>query len=199
MTQEFLAMLAVLSPPALIFIFNSLLDEYGVFREKDRKKDIRKAFVIAYLILLPFIFFGSNILSVFGVDIPSFEIAGGILLGIISIDFLLGSHPRASYDPEKEKDGMNIVVSPMAIPLITGPGAITTTILFTSSKTMSYKLSFALLSLATYVLVYLIVVNGDLLLEKAGKSILLLFHRLIGLFLLSIAVKFVISGILTFI
>jgi len=141
---------------------------------------------------------GQYIFKFLGVSTYSFRIAGGILLLIISIEMLFGRKTRTSaaqpehYETERE----DVIVTPMAIPLLTGPGAITTGIvLYESAGDIINKSILILNIILVFAISYLILSKFKEVYKILGGTGTRVITRIMGLLLSAIAVQFVISGI----
>ena len=120
----FAALFAVLNPIGAVPIFVSLTQDRGI--DEVRRIPRRTAMAVC-VILIVAAFFGQRILGFFGVGIPAFRIAGGILILLISIAMVRARQPRAKYTPKEateSADKEDITVVPLAVPLMAGPGAI---------------------------------------------------------------------------
>ena len=115
-----IALFIIVDPFGNIPIFVGLTENIS---DAQKKRVFNTATIVGVVLLLVFAFTGQAILTVFGITIESFEIAGGILLLIISIRILISGTRENVESPE------SIGAVPIAIPLLVGPGAITTTIL----------------------------------------------------------------------
>jgi len=196
--QAFISMLIILGPFANIFIFDSILDSFGI-DEKEKKYAIKKAFLLAYAIWLPIFIFGNLILKAFSINLSSFRIAGGIFLFYIALEILTKDVPTYVRLENKYENLEKILMTPMAVPLLTGPGVITTTLIYRSLINSIFSFDFILLFLIfslAYLTAFLIIYNGTLLVDRLGKNFMIVLNRLMGLILLAISIEFIISGVL---
>ncbi|MCX6695579.1 MAG: MarC family protein [Candidatus Altiarchaeota archaeon] len=194
MIQAFVTLFLIVDPVVNIPIFVSLTER---FPEKDRAYMIRKSVFIAGIVLVLFTFLGNVIFTVLGVDMYSFQIAGGLLLLIISFEMLFGRKTRTEMSDEVLTDAReNVTVTPMAVPLLTGPGAITSGIML-FNLTQSYMDRFILLIVivVVFILSYVVLSNSSILYRALGKTGTKVLVRLMGLMLSAIAVQFVITGL----
>ncbi len=166
---------------------------------KDQRINIaKKGSLTAFITLILFAILGSFIFNFFGITIEAFQIMGGILFfrnGLRMLEAKVGRSRTTPAEQEESQESDDIAVSPIGIPLIAGPGAITATMLLSSQTPQLY--SYATIGLSISVVlsfVYLILRNGDLLIKVLGTSIMRIIQRLMGLILLVIAVQFVING-----
>lgn len=166
---------------------------------EERIKMARTACLISTGILLTFAVVGQHIFSALGITLPAFQIAGGLLLSTIAFDMLRATQDDRRLTPEERKIAAakeDIVVIPLAVPLLCGPGAISTTVILQAqAQTLSR-------TLALYVSIPLVYALCFLVLKLAAQSarwlnpiFLRLVRRLMGLLFLAVAVQFVINGI----
>ena len=123
---------------------------------------------------------------------------GGILFfrnGLRMLEAKVGRSRTTPAEREESMESEDIAISPIGIPLIAGPGAITATMLLSSQTPKLYSYATVVFSLSLVLLmVYLILRNGDLLIQVLGTTGMRIIQRLMGLILLVIAVQFVING-----
>ena len=128
---------------------------------------------------------------------------GGILFfrnGLKMLDAKVGRSRTTPAEQEESQESDDIAISPIGRPLIAGPGAITATMLLSSQTPQIY--SYATIGLSIMIVlsfVYIILRNGDVLINVLGTSIMRIIQRLMGLILLVIAVQFIINGIVSII
>ena len=166
---------------------------------KERKRTALRASLVTFFILLFFAFVGEWILRFFRVTISSFQIAGGILIFIIALSMLQARRSRAKSSPEEEQERLpqeDVSIFPLAIPMLSGPAAITTVmVLINLSPSWSQRamviLAIGLTSLISY---WILKESGRLLriLRQTGINVL---TRLMGFLLAVIAVQFVMDGL----
>ncbi len=189
----------IINPIGTIGIIRSLLDDYN---KKDRKRIIHKAIVVATSSLLVFTIFGNAIFGFLGVSLYSFKIAGGILLGMISLQMIFGQKQKTKHTSEEEDEWEtmeNLAITPLAIPLMTGPGAITTGILLYSSAVSAEQKIFVILAVViACMLAYVIFRSSERIFSILGTTGSKVITRLMGLILLAIAVQYITGGIYDF-
>jgi conserved hypothetical protein TIGR00427 len=165
----------------------------------ERKQIVRKASIASGLILIFFLLTGNLILNLFHITIGAFKIAGGILIFIISLRMLFVFSPGQKTSPEeqreaKEKDDVSFF--PLAIPLLSGPGAITTIILLRNNcHNIIHYLIILSIVVVVSVLTYFILKESQYLMKLWGQTGINILVRLMGLLLSVIAVQFAIDGI----
>ena len=168
------------------------------FTKNERIKIAKKGSATALITLLLFAILGSLIFSFFGITIEAFQIMGGILFfrnGLRMLDAKVGRSRTTPAEQEESQESDDIAISPIGIPLIAGPGAITATMLLSSQTPHIHSyLTIGLSILIVLAFVYIILRNGDVLMKVLGTSVMRIIQRLMGLILLVIAVQFVING-----
>ena len=195
--NAFVTILTTIDPPGQAPLFLALTR--GMTRAERRQVSVR-ASVLAFTILAVFGLAGAAILGVFGITLPAFRVAGGLLLFFIAFEVVFErrqDRKENSADVAITQDMIRDVAAfPLALPLIAGPGAISATVLLSGSLpgfggklalllilVMSILVTFAVLTLAERV---------DRFLGQTGRSIL---TRLLGVILAALAVQFVADGI----
>jgi len=168
------------------------------FTKNERIKIAKKGSATALITLLLFAILGSLIFSFFGITIEAFQIMGGILFfrnGLRMLDAKVGRSRTTPAEQEESQESDDIAISPIGIPLIAGPGAITATMLLSSQTPHIHSyLTLGLSILFVLAFVYIILRNGDILMRVLGTSVMRIIQRLMGLIILVIAVQFVING-----
>jgi len=154
-----------------------------------RRKVYNVAILVGVILLLIFAFLGQEILLIFGLSIFSFEIAGGILLLIVSVKILSSS--KNSYDEDIESPE-SLGAVPIAIPLLVGPGAITTTIF----NLQSYGSAVAIIAvIVVLTITWLILRYINAIYRVIGKTGALVIARAMALLIAAIAVQYILNGI----
>ncbi|MFE0015567.1 MarC family protein [Mesorhizobium sp. NPDC059054] len=195
--NAFVTLLVTIDPPGLAPLF--LAVTRGMNREQRSQVSVR-ASIIGFMVIALFAVAGASILSVFGITLPAFRVAGGFLLFFIAFEMVFErrqDRKEKSADVAITKDHIhNIAAFPLAIPLIAGPGAISATVLLSSSfQGIGGQLSLLGIILACLLITYLVFVLAeriDGILGQTGRSIL---TRLLGVILAALAVQFVADGI----
>jgi multiple antibiotic resistance protein len=135
---------------------------------------------------------------------PAFQIAGGILLMLVSLDMLRAQRIPVKASPEEEEEGMeknDIAVTPLGIPLLAGPGAITTVLLFSRPTTDIFLRSAVVLGNIFLVSALSFIILWFVAIRSASISVIAMriTTRLMGLLLLAISVQFILNGVKAFI
>jgi len=166
----------------------------------EQRKTALRASLTSFIILIAFIFFGEYILKFFQITIPAFKIAGGMLIFIIGLSMINVLRPRESSTPQEEKEAGekdDISVVPMGVPILSGPGAITTSmVLAFQVGSFEGRLVLAAVALATSVLTYIVLRESALLVKWLGHTGINILTRFMGLILTVKAAGFLIDGLL---
>ena len=166
--------------------------------ESDRIQTARRSVTIACILAIVFAIAGEVILHLFNITVDSLRVAGGILLFLVAIDMLHARVSRESVTPEEIMDASkreDISVFPIAIPLLTGPGAITTVIVvIRTGTTIELKVLTVLTILLIFIISYVIFRYANQINRMLGVTVSLVINRIMGLLLGAIAVNFVATG-----
>jgi MarC family membrane protein len=190
----FTSLLFIVDPIAVIPTY--LVITSGETREQ-RARTARRACIAAAFLLAAFALGGQVIFKLFGITLPAFRIAGGLILWLVAMDMLRGqrttqeSAPEISEGTEKE----DVAITPLAVPMLAGPGAISTVMVLAAqaeSPVQTAAVYAAILLTAVASWVSLIV--GERLLMRMGQTGIRVMTRIMGLLLAAIAVQFVITG-----
>jgi multiple antibiotic resistance protein len=163
-----------------------------------RVRTARKASLTAFIVLTTFAFIGQYIFRVFGITLPAFEIAGGIILLLIGLDMLEAKRsPTQEVPPETEaasaKDDAGIV--PMGIPMLAGPGAITSVMVLVGQVTQRGQLLAILGAIAITAIVCFIVLGSAARVARLlGETGIRILVRIMGLLLVALAVQYFVNG-----
>lgn len=166
-------------------------------KPKERIRMAGVASIITFFILMLFALCGQWIFTAFGITLPALEIAGGIILMKIALDMLQARRTAVKETPEENAEGISkddIAITPLAIPMLAGPGAITAVILLSSkAESFSHQLTLYGIILVVSVLTFL-VLRFFAVKTFLSTIALKVFTRLMGLLLAVIAIQFVING-----
>jgi multiple antibiotic resistance protein len=170
--------------------------------EKQVKEQIiRDACTIALVILILVGIAGTIILQILGISLEAFQIAGGLLLFGIGMEMVYARTSRTKLtatEKYESRDNDDIAVMPLAIPMIAGPGAITTTIVFTNNASglpfIARLVIFGAIGIAIAI-TYFMMRNAEYIMHRIGQRQYRVINRLLGMLLIAIAVQFVITGI----
>jgi multiple antibiotic resistance protein len=181
-----ISLFAVINPIGTIPLFASMTQK---MQKVERDRVLKTTVITASALLMIFAVAGTQILSIFGITISSFMIAGGILLFVVSIELLTHGGWRFGGTVSDESG-----VVPLAFPLLAGPGAITTVILsFQTSGLIVTILSIAIVMGITFVVFFL---TGKIY-SILGRRGSLIITRIFAVLIAAIAVQYVVDGLKT--
>ena len=194
--SSFTALFAIVDPFALIPVFLTMTDR---FSPAERKHVCSKAAIVATCILLSFAIAGERIFQLFGISIPAFQIAGGILLLRFGIAQLSAERDRVKREEESESfERSDISIFPMATPLLAGPGSISTVVIRASTiKTVVDQVIFGLSIVMVFVITYFLLRSAPYLYRLLRRTGLNLLTRIMGIILTAMAVQYIINGLTT--
>ncbi len=155
----------------------------------------------ALIILLSVAVLGTWILQLFGITLEAFRIAGGILLFGIGMEMVYAKTSRTKLtatEKYESRDVEDVAIMPLAIPMIAGPGAITTTIVLMNEAITITPVAIGVVFFSIIIsiaITYAMMMNSDYIIKKIGQREYRAINRLLGMLLIAIAVQFVINGI----
>jgi len=155
----------------------------------------------ALIILLSVAILGTWILQLFGITLEAFRIAGGILLFGIGMEMVYAKTSRTKLtatEKYESRDVEDVAMMPLAIPMIAGPGAITTTIVLMNEAIAITPVAIVIVFssiIISIAITYFMMRNSDYIIKKIGQREYRAINRLLGMLLIAIAVQFVINGI----
>jgi multiple antibiotic resistance protein len=190
----FMSFFAVMNPIANTPIFLGLT----AGENKESKKKIAKtATFTAFIIVVSFVIAGKYIFELFGLTIPAFKITGGILIFYIGFEMLMSQ--KAKIHSSDSEDKSNIAISPLAIPILAGPGTIVAAMNnVTSADFVHIGIVISIFALMIY-LTYLAFSFSDLIIKIMGTNLISVVGKLMGLVLAIIGTGMIVDGIkLTF-
>jgi multiple antibiotic resistance protein len=193
----FLAFFAVMNPIANAAVFVSLTASED---DASRKKIAFKSLITAFCIILFFCVLGKAIFELFGITLPALRMTGGVLIFLVGFHMLQGRpskfhHPDTDAANGDASENSNVAISPLAIPILAGPGTIATALNYSATGSHLQSavtiLAFSVLCVATF----LAFLSGDRLVGILGKSGMDVVTRLMGLILAVVGTQMLIQGI----
>ena len=189
---------AVINPLGITPIFVAMTEQYN---KEVRLKIARKGIITGSIILIVFTILGSLIFQFYGITVEAFQIMGGIIFfrsGMRMLDAKVGRSRTTESEREEFRDTDEIAISPIGVPLITGPGAITGVVILSGKAENSLSIAILLLAVfITMMIFYFILKAGNYIGQKIGIAGMRVIERMMGLILMVIAVQFIINGIET--
>jgi multiple antibiotic resistance protein len=190
------ALFVIVDPLVAIPLFLSLTEGYS---EGERRHTSRVTACTVAAVLVGAEFLGEPLLDAFGVSIASFSVGGGILLLLMAIAMLQALPSRVQQAPEEAREAKekeNVAVVPLAIPLLAGPGAISTVIIYAHQAVTWFDTLFLVLaSLFVASAVWIALALANSIGTALGKTGINIVTRLMGLILAALAVEFIARGL----
>jgi len=191
------SLFSVVNPIGAIPVFLSLTADYT---PEDRNRTSLLTSIYFVLILMSFFWAGTYILGFFGVSIPALRAAGGLVIMMSGFALLSGNMTKRRIGEKAREEAMekeDISFTPMAMPMLSGPGSISLLIgYFSAYPDMSNKLIIASVIIATGIIIYIILRFSPLLFKLLGQAGLKAVARIMGFIVLAIGIEYIVSGTL---
>ncbi|WP_026742455.1 YchE family NAAT transporter [Lonsdalea quercina] len=192
----FVGLFALVNPIGVLPVFIGMTSYQD---NKERDKTNLTANVSVVLILWGSLFFGDGILRLFGISIDSFRIAGGILVMTIAMSMIsgkLGEHKQNKQEKTENANRESVGVVPLALPLMAGPGAISSPIVWSSRyhgwpNLVGLSLTIALFSFCCW----LSFRAAPMIVRLLGQTGINVVTRIMGLLLMSLGIEFIVTGL----
>ncbi len=191
-----ISLFVIIDPTGNLFPYLTLVSGYP---PKAAREVARRACLYSFVILAIFVVIGRFIIKFFGIGLPAFQIAGGLILFRIAFDMLAGQghfnrlDTRSSIEAASYRD---VAVVPLAVPLLAGPGAITAVLVLASRAGSHAEDAIILLAVLIILLAtYLCFVFADKFMTLFKENSVRLVTRIMGLILAALAVEFVLQGL----
>jgi multiple antibiotic resistance protein len=192
----FVALLVIVNPVSAVPIFVSMTTRNS---DAERRLIARTASVSVAVVLVVSALIGQPILALFGITIASFKVGGSILILLMAISMMHAMPSRESQTPEEAEEAEhkeNIAVVPLAIPLLSGPGAISTTIIYATERASLVHLGAIILCCLLVALVtWLSLRVATPASQWLGETGINIATRIMGLLLAAVAVEIFASGV----
>jgi len=190
----FTSLFTMINPLGIIPVFISLTRDIS---EKEAHRTALKAVITAFIVLVLFAFMGKFIFHFFGISVNSLRVVGGIIFLMVGYDMLQARFIRTKSESEStEEYSSDIAITPLAIPIICGPGALTVSIvMYNDSVNIEQKLMvFAIISIILMI-VYFTLIGGKKILEIVGPNGNKVLMRIMGLIVMVISIEFLFGGL----
>jgi len=191
------ALVSIANPIGAIPVFISLTSDEAL----SQRRRIASQTTLAFSgILLVILFVGEPLLAFFGITVASFKTAGGIIILLMAISMVHGQVSKAKHTKEEAEDAAardSVAIVPMGIPLLAGPGAISTVIVYSHhASSMVGKLLLGAEILAVALLVWLCLNAAPYIARLLGKTGMNIVTRIMGLILAAIGIEFIANGLM---
>jgi len=193
--RMFTGLIAIVGPVSAVPLFLSFTENV----QSQRRRIAGVAALAVACILVISVLVGTRILQIFSISIAGFRIAGGLLLLTIAFQMLEAKTTRTKRTPEEDQEAIesaSVGVVPLALPLLAGPGAISTVILFSQqSQELPHKLALIALCLLVAVLVWISFRLAPKISKHLSQTSMNVVGRVMGLILAAMAVEFIVGGL----
>lgn len=193
----FIGMIAIVNPVGAVPIFlNACQDQSPV----EKKSTVKSASTTVFVVLMISLVSGDIILNFFGISMASFRVAGGMLILFMSLSMLQAKVSPAKQTKEEaeileSRERENVSVVPLGIPLMAGPGAISTVILFVHKhSTLTHYIILSFLILVVALISWLVLRLAPVIAEKLGQTGINIVTRIMGLLMASIGIEVMANG-----
>lgn len=189
---------ALMNPFALLGIYINLTEKY---KPKEKKKILVVMVLAINTILFVFLFTGTQLLNFFGVDIAGFTMAGGIIIFLIGLGMIRAKHEedhvRGNEDASEKDNPSSVATVPLAIPILAGPGTISTVI----NLSHTYNSSTGFIAIAVGIvtvslIVFAVFLFAPVIAKKLGRTGLNVITRIMGLILMAMAFDMLAKGLM---
>lgn len=189
----FTTFFTIINPLGVMPIFMTMTKE---MEKQDRNTTAKKAILASFITLVVFAFSGQILFNFFGISVNSFRVVGGIIFFLMGMDMLQARLGTVKVKPEEIKTYVSdISITPLAIPMITGPGAITNAIvLMEDAGEIEFKLVLLLAILVVFAITLAILLSATKIIKLLGTTGNNVLMRLMGLIIMVIAIEFFLSG-----
>ena len=196
LSKQLVSLIVVLAPIDVMPLYLSLTRDMTT---QQRNRILRRMIITVIVTLLFFQYSGLYLFSVIGISLPSFQVAGGLILASMAWSMLHATHSRIQTTPEGQEyvNREDISIVPLGIPMLAGPGTITTVILYAQQQqgNLSGHIQLSATILVTALVLYILFRLAGPLFDKLGPTGARVATRIMGMLLLALAAEFVLKGI----
>jgi multiple antibiotic resistance protein len=188
----FTGFFAVMNPLVSLPAFLGLVEGAD---KSEIKKIARLGTFTAFMIIVGFIFLGNFIFHFFGITIPAFKVTGGVLLFLVGFDMLQSKASKVNSTAATATINDSVAISPLAIPLLAGPGTIVTAMNFTEGANVLHLGIITGVFALMIFLTYLTFISSDFIIKKLGNNIIDVIGKLMGFLLAIMGTGMLIEGV----
>ena len=187
----FTGFFAIMNPIANTPIFIGLVDGKSL---KAKKNIARISTVTAFIIVVSFVIIGKYIFQFFGITVPAFKVTGGILIFIVGLR-MLQSEKSKMHQIEGAEEDDGVAISPLAIPILAGPGTIVTAMNYVTGGSFIHIGIVVVIFAIMILLTYWAFTASEKIVEKLGNNLITVISKLMGLILAIMGTDMLIGGI----
>ena len=197
--ENTILLFVAVDPIALVPIFASLTQGLN---KKDVKRIYIQATIVSFFVLALFYLFGTSVLDLMGISMSSFKIIGGLFLIAIAFQMVLEQRQTRRQNTAEvaldDESIQSLAIFPLAIPLIAGPGAMTTALLIAetnSSDPTQILINFLPILIIVILVAFAMWLSASLS-AKVGPTIIIVVQKIFGILLGALAIEFVVAGVI---
>ena len=196
--------LALITFTSVLFIVDpiAVIPTYLVITQDEtpaqRRRTATRACIAAALLLIGFGLAGRALFAVLGITLAAFRLAGGFILGLVALDMLRAQRSTQESDPEIAEGTVkeDVALTPLAMPMLAGPGAISTImVLAGQATTLSQSLAVYASIIVTAFVSWITLRLGERLMTRVGQTGIRVMTRIMGLLLAAVAAQFILTGV----
>ncbi|WP_271711478.1 MarC family protein [Marinigracilibium pacificum] len=190
----FTSFFTLINPLGVMPIFLTMTSDLD---QADRTRTAKKASLTSFITIILFAFSGQLLFKFFGISVNSFRVAGGIIFFLMGMDMLQARLGKVKIKESEIKTYVDdISITPLAIPMISGPGSLTNSIVMMADANTWEKKVILILAVALVMgLTYLILYSSSRIIKLLGQTGINVMMRLMGLIVMVISIEFLVSGI----
>lgn len=192
----FLTLFAIINPLSNVAFFLALTDG---FSRAEKKRVAWHALVVATVVLFLSALIGKWVFGLYGLTVPAFRIAGGILVFKIGFDMVQGQRPKSKRTDEEREEALareEVGAVPLGVPMHAGPGAISTVMILVADGPGPFEWGVILASITgTMLISYVLLMNAEPLFRRMGRMGTMTFGRIMGLIITAVGVRVILLGL----
>ena len=191
---SFVSLFSIVDPLLAVPVFASLTQKYST---KQKKETAKKAATYVFWILVIFLIAGGLILKFFGISLEGLRIAGGLMIIGSAVEMLQKKERLLPAEQQESEEKDDIAFSPLAMPILSGPGAIAVMIgMTTDAKTIFHYMIILIVICLVTLLCYIFLILAHAIAHKMGTTMMKSFTRIMGFILLCIGVQYIVNGVM---
>ncbi len=191
---SFVSLFSIVDPLLAVPVFASLTQKYTT---KQKKETAKKATMYVFWILILFFIAGGLILKFFGISLEGLRIAGGLMIIGSAIEMLQKKDKLLPAEQQESEEKDDIAFSPLAMPILSGPGAIAVMIgMTTDAKTFFHYVVILIIICLVALSCYIFLILANTIAHKMGTTTMKSFTRIMGFLLLCIGVQYIVNGVM---
>jgi multiple antibiotic resistance protein len=196
--------LALITFTSVLFIVDpiAVIPTYLVITQDEtpaqRRRTATRACIAAALLLIGFGLAGRALFAILGITLAAFRLAGGFILGLVALDMLRAQRSTQESDPEIAEGTVkeDVALTPLAMPMLAGPGAISTImVLAGQATTLSQSVAVYASIIVTAFVSWITLRLGERLMTRVGQTGIRVMTRIMGLLLAAVAAQFILTGV----